>query len=416
MSSSSSRLHPIPVSLGRLDLQKTHTFAIPIKRINDGADVSSFLSSKAYAHIMTFLLQLNASLYPRIIRSESSSEEKVQAWELDSPDIKFSEAVVRLRELLRRLEAIIDEVPPDSGPRRFGNMSFRKWFEIVETRLPGLLGECLPDMPTVGHAEPQAVKPQDELMSYLIGGFGSAQRLDYGTGHELSFLAFLACIWMLGGFPQDEPGVEERGIVFGVIEPYVSTSLGIGTISLKGNMSDLHMIHYRYLNLVRRLIKTYTLEPAGSHGVWGLDDHSFQPYIFGSAQLCPPISSLNQLSPEGSLFGAPDPGDVAKAAVVHRERKRNMYFGAVGFIYDVKKGPFWEHSPYLFDISGVRGGWAKINKLNSQGNPRGNKDTMGGGNSLANSDTANSGFMGKETSSNSVNSHSMDKGDGATEG
>ncbi|MCJ1282380.1 Serine/threonine-protein phosphatase 2A activator 1 [Xylographa opegraphella] len=39
-----------------------------------------------------------------------------------------------------------------------------------------------------------------------------------------------------------------------------------------------------------------------------------------------------------------------------------MYFGAIGFIYDVKKGPFWEHSPTLYDISGVRTGWAKINK------------------------------------------------------
>jgi serine/threonine-protein phosphatase 2A activator len=219
------------VSLKRLDPQKAHTFAIPIKRIHDGADVSSFLSSKAYTQIMTFLFQLNASLYPRIIRSEGSSEEKVQAWELDSPDVEFSEAVVRLRELLRRLEAIIDEVPPDPGPRRFGNMSFRKWFEIMETRLPGLLSKYLPDMPTFGHIEPPAIKPQDELMSYLIGGFGSAQRLDYGTGHELSFLAFLACIWMLGGFPQNEPGVEERGIVFGVIEPYVPTSLEIGMIS-----------------------------------------------------------------------------------------------------------------------------------------------------------------------------------------
>jgi serine/threonine-protein phosphatase 2A activator len=66
---------------------------------------------------------------------------------------------------------------------------------------------------------------------------------------------------------------------------------------------------------------------------------------------------------EGSLLGAPDPGGVAKDTVVQRERKRNMYFSAIGFIYDVKKGPFWEHSPYLFDISGVRGGWAKINKV-----------------------------------------------------
>lgn len=40
-----------------------------------------------------------------------------------------------------------------------------------------------------------------------------------------------------------------------------------------------------------------------------------------------------------------------------------MYYGAIGFIYDVKKGPFWEHSPTLYDISGVRAGWAKINKV-----------------------------------------------------
>jgi serine/threonine-protein phosphatase 2A activator len=40
-----------------------------------------------------------------------------------------------------------------------------------------------------------------------------------------------------------------------------------------------------------------------------------------------------------------------------------MYFSAIGFIYDVKKGSFWEHSPMLFDISGVTAGWAKINKV-----------------------------------------------------
>lgn len=120
---------------------------------------------------------------------------------------------------------------------------------------------------------------------------------------------------------------------------------------------------HRYLELIRTIIQRYSLEPAGSHGVWGLDDHSFIPYIFGAAQLAPAVAESDTLPEEGSLPDAPDPGGVAKANVVERERKTNMYFSAVGFIYDVKRGPFWEHSPMLYDISGVRAGWAKINKV-----------------------------------------------------
>lgn len=66
---------------------------------------------------------------------------------------------------------------------------------------------------------------------------------------------------------------------------------------------------------------------------------------------------------QGSLPGTPNPGDIAKKTLVDRERKHNMYFSAVGFINDVKTGPFWEHSPMLFDISGVPAGWGKINKV-----------------------------------------------------
>ena len=54
---------------------------------------------------------------------------------------------------------------------------------------------------------------------------------------------------------------------------------------------------------------------------------------------------------------------MAKSDLVEKERNKNMYFDAIGFIYDVKRGPFWEHSPTLFDISGVKAGWAKINKV-----------------------------------------------------
>lgn len=104
------------------------------------------------------------------------------------------------------------------------------------------------------------------------------------------------------------------------------------------------------------------MEPAGTHGVWGLDDHSFAPYIFGSAQLTRPINDNEPMPLEGSVRGAPKPGDITKAVTVEDERQTNMYFSAIGFINDIKKGPFWEHSPMLFDISGVKDGWGKINK------------------------------------------------------
>jgi len=322
------------------DPSSQRSFVTPSKRIHVIQDVQVFQTTQAYRDIITFLLQLNRAVIPRKTPATSSTISgtisAVQSWPLRSDAIEFSEPVRRLQLLLSRLEATIEEAPPDQGPRRFGNISFRKWYQTVESRASSLLAESLSPEVLQGDAAPDAATAELELKTYLLGSFGNAQRLDYGTGHELSFLAFLACIWKLNGFSNAEPGVEERGIVLGVVQPY--------------------------LELIRRLIKTYTLEPAGSHGVWGLDDHSFAPYIFGSAQLSPAISESDYTPIEGSLLGAPSPSDVAKANVVEKERGCNMYFSAIGFIYDVKKGPFWEHSPILFDISGVPGGWGKINK------------------------------------------------------
>lgn len=321
------------------DPSAQHRFIKPVKQINDGPDVAKFLTSKAYRDIGTFVMQLNRAMCPRKSVG-ADGKDKIQTFQIGSEyETQPVDSVRKLQDMLARIESYIDEAPPDQGPRRFGNVSFRKWYQFLEQRVTGLLDEFLsPSVLNFGSGDAGGATASDELISYLLGGFGSPQRLDYGTGHELSFLAFLGCLWKLGAFKDGKPGGDiERSIVLGVFEPY--------------------------LRVVRRLILTYTLEPAGSHGVWGLDDHSFQPYIYGSAQLTRAITESEPMPLEGSLFRAAKPAQVVKAEYVEQERKRNMYFSAIGFINDVKKGPFWEHSPILFDISGIKDGWGKINKV-----------------------------------------------------
>jgi len=81
--------------------------------------------------------------------------------------------------------------------------------------------------------------------------------MDYGTGHETSFSLFLLCL-CLGGFYSSGKD-EDQALVL--------------------------VVFLRYLRLCWRLQDVYKLEPAGSHGVWGLDDSHFLPYVLGSGQL-----------------------------------------------------------------------------------------------------------------------------------
>lgn len=194
-----------------LDLSTSRTFTKPVKRIHEGPDVSRFLTSLAYRDIGIFVLQLNHAVIPR----HQSDTPVPRMFPLTKKD-SSTPSIKALQTLLLKIDALIAEAPPDPGPRRFGNVSFRKWSSMLEEQLTGLLGQG-----NIGEAL-QAGGPDamEEVGSYLLGGFGSSQRLDYGTGHELSFLAFLGCLWKLGYFQDGEQGGEiEREIVLSVLEP-----------------------------------------------------------------------------------------------------------------------------------------------------------------------------------------------------
>lgn len=207
-----------PEALTLLDFSRPHYFSKPVKKINEGQDVQRFLTSRAYSDIGKFIVQLNISMCPRQLIINGTK--RIMTWELESPDIIFPGAVTQIQDLLSKINEITDEVPPDTGPRRFGNISFRKWYKLLESRISNLLEEFLPAY-ILDAGVQGGVVAKDELTAYLLGGFGSAQRLDYGTGHELSFLAFVGCLWKLHAFQVANQTTSEisRSIVLGIMEP-----------------------------------------------------------------------------------------------------------------------------------------------------------------------------------------------------
>ena len=189
----------------------THDFITPTKKINNGDELTFFLSSTAYRDLITWLLQLDRSVFPT-----QDQDGQVKECKLNSPP-QYSQTVQSLRSLISDLSDLIQYAPPNTGPRRFGNVAFRAWFKLVEDNADRLLESHL-------HRIFQELNPnsdqrraalRSELKVYLLGSFGSAPRLDYGTGHELSLLAFLGCLWKLGAFEEGE----ERAIVVCVVQP-----------------------------------------------------------------------------------------------------------------------------------------------------------------------------------------------------
>jgi len=105
------------------------------------------------------------------------------------------------------------------------------------------------------------------------------------------------------------------------------------------------------------------LEPAGSHGVWGLDDYHCLPFYFGACQL--QSHEQQQLKEGGKQRSEDDDEDLIPLSIhddstLKRYGDTYMYFGCIQYIKGLKKGvPFFESSPMLNDISQLAT-WQKI--------------------------------------------------------
>lgn len=273
------------------------TFMKPERRITTSEDLSKWVDSKTYTSIVSFIQDLQQSVEGK------TNDEKV-----DESDI-----TTKVLVMLDNIERIFNENPvvQDKNISRFGKVEFRDFYDQVGKESEDLIKPLVQDNSCI-----------IELLTYLQESWGNRTRIDYGSGHELNFICFLLCLKNLGILQEKD----------------------YCPIILKG--------FTKYMKIMRELQKQYWLEPAGSHGVWGLDDYHFLPFLFGASQL------------------ATHP--YMKPKLIHNEElvdlyyKQYMYFECIHFINAIKTVPNnqeklsirW-HSPMLDDISSAKS-WIKI--------------------------------------------------------
>ncbi|KAL0566568.1 Serine/threonine-protein phosphatase 2A activator 2 [Marasmius crinis-equi] len=269
----------------------TTTFQQPRKALLSPAQLEWFQTSDTYTRIITYIETLNTAVIGAKLSDQCEESDGVKA----------------VLNILSKVEDIAKETPPvDNSASRFGNPAFRTFYDKVQEASESL-HEGIPGLPK------DAIQ---EISIYFNESWGNRSRIDYGSGMELNFLCWMICLEHLGVLKE----ADHKALVIKVF--------------------------WRYIGVMRVLQSTYWLEPAGSHGVWGLDDYHFLPFLWGSAQLI------------GHKYIRPKA--IHDAEIVDEYAKQYIYFACIKFINSIKTASLRWHSPMLDDISAVKT-WDKVN-------------------------------------------------------
>jgi serine/threonine-protein phosphatase 2A activator len=210
---------------------------------------------------------------------------------------------MKLSAMLDIIRETVMKIEPIDQPMRFGNKAFRTFHSWLSDSCEDLLHSA--DLGEISH----------ELRPYLLDSFGNSVRIDYGTGHEAAFLMFLIVL--------------------------------LETKKLQLSEHVILAIFREYVSLVRLITSRYTMEPAGSHGVWGLDDYHHLPFVFGAAQL---IGHEGLVKPSTVFDHCNTP-----------ELSESLYADMIGFLKRTKcmHARFHEVAPLLFDFTRCEN-WSQV--------------------------------------------------------
>ena len=376
----------------------------PKRYIYTEQDMKYFRASKAKKTLLVFTTALGQSCIP----STSADTKSPYNYDPSCPLKGLTPGMASLHGSLRAMAELWltdDYFPPNrSSKARFGNPAFREWYnfltddkssieivnEILDCHLDfydiyqtlslstskddtamkdNILKQCSdrgynaatkithqPKRRQKNAKNPKRQHLLSNLLPYLHSSFGHPTRLDYGTGHESSFLIFLFVLYQMGPLvgttttsttststPSTNAFPASMKLKF-PLEEHLKQSLAPIALSILS----------QYLQVTRSLQTEYMLEPAGSHGVWGLDDYHCLPFYFGACQLIPTTNNNND--------DQYTPASIHDPHILKSKASEKLYFGCIRYIKSLKKGvPFGESSPMLNDISHLKS-WEKVAK------------------------------------------------------